>query len=239
MPCGRADRPAGTAGTAGAAGRRAEAARRCRGRRRCARGVPHQPGLSPRAVRADRQCRAAAGHRRLCAPHPPDPLRHAGGRGLPRARAAGALGHDRGVAAGRPRGAGRPVPPPPAAVARCLSRRGAGPGRCLNGSGRASPPPPRGSGITAKSEPAYAAVRHRPIPCARDAAYIGSSVTTARSRFMSFALYIIGLLVLVGGIAWAMSTAGLATVYIGIACLIVLGIGIMMAVSRTRTKDPS
>ncbi|XYI35701.1 Transmembrane protein [Cupriavidus oxalaticus] len=101
------------------------------------------------------------------------------------------------------------------------------------------PPLRRGSGITAKSEPAYAAVRHRPIPCARGAAYIGSSVTTARSRFMSFALYIIGLLVLVGGIAWAMSTAGLATVYIGIACLIVLGIGIMMAVSRTRTKDPS
>ena len=56
---------------------------------------------------------------------------------------------------------------------------------------------------------------------------------------MSFALYIIGLLVLVGGIAWAMSTAGLATVYIGIACLIVLGVGIMMAVSRTRAKDPS
>lgn len=56
---------------------------------------------------------------------------------------------------------------------------------------------------------------------------------------MSFALYIIGLLVLVGGIAWGMSIAGLAHVYIGIACLIVLGIGIMAAVSRTRTKDPS
>ncbi|CAQ72061.1 conserved hypothetical protein; putative exported protein [Cupriavidus taiwanensis LMG 19424] len=60
-----------------------------------------------------------------------------------------------------------------------------------------------------------------------------------RSRLMSFALYIIGLLVLVGGIAWGLSTAGLAPVYIGIACLIVLGIGIMAAVSRTRTKDPS
>lgn len=56
---------------------------------------------------------------------------------------------------------------------------------------------------------------------------------------MSFALYLIGLLVLVGGIAWGLSTAGLAPVYIGIACLIVLGIGIMAAVSRTRTKDPS
>ncbi|HWH81852.1 MAG TPA: hypothetical protein VNU71_06410 [Burkholderiaceae bacterium] len=55
---------------------------------------------------------------------------------------------------------------------------------------------------------------------------------------MSFALYIVGLALLVGGIAWALVTAHVAPVYIGIACLIVLGIGVMMAVSRTRTKDP-
>ncbi|MDT6964621.1 MULTISPECIES: hypothetical protein [Cupriavidus] len=56
---------------------------------------------------------------------------------------------------------------------------------------------------------------------------------------MSFLLYVIGLLVLVGGIAWGLSVAGISQVYIGIACVIVLGIGIMSAVSRTRTKDPS
>lgn len=56
---------------------------------------------------------------------------------------------------------------------------------------------------------------------------------------MSFALFLIGLLLLVGGIAWALSVAGLAPVYIGIACLIVLGLGVMAAVSRTRSKDPS
>ena len=55
---------------------------------------------------------------------------------------------------------------------------------------------------------------------------------------MSFALYMIGLLLLVAGIAWAMGTFGLAPIYVGIICLIVLGIGIMMAVSRTRAKDP-
>ena len=55
---------------------------------------------------------------------------------------------------------------------------------------------------------------------------------------MSFALYMFGLAVLIGGIAWALITAGVATIYIGIACLIVAGIGIMMAVSRTRSKDP-
>lgn len=56
---------------------------------------------------------------------------------------------------------------------------------------------------------------------------------------MSFALFLVGLVLLVAGIAWGLSTMGLAPVYIGVACLIVLGIGIMMAVSRTRAKDPS
>jgi membrane-bound acyltransferase YfiQ involved in biofilm formation len=55
---------------------------------------------------------------------------------------------------------------------------------------------------------------------------------------MSFALYLIGLAVLIGGIGWALIAAGIAMTYVVIACLIVAGIGIMMAVSRTRTKDP-
>ena len=56
---------------------------------------------------------------------------------------------------------------------------------------------------------------------------------------MSFALYMLGVAVLVGGIAWALVTAGLAPVYVGIACVIVLGMGIMAAVSHTRSKDPA
>lgn len=55
---------------------------------------------------------------------------------------------------------------------------------------------------------------------------------------MSFLLYIVGLAVLLGGLAWALITAGLAATYVAIACLIVAGLGIMMAVSRTRSKDP-
>ena len=54
---------------------------------------------------------------------------------------------------------------------------------------------------------------------------------------MSFALFLIGLALLVGGVAWAMITAGIAPIYVGITCIIVLGIGIMAAVSKTRTKD--
>ena len=55
---------------------------------------------------------------------------------------------------------------------------------------------------------------------------------------MSFAIYIIGLGVLLGGIAWGLVAAGIAATYIAITCLIIGGVGIMMAVSRTRTKDP-
>tara|TARA_R110000822_G_scaffold6158_4_gene25830 strand:+ start:3278 stop:3442 length:165 start_codon:yes stop_codon:yes gene_type:complete len=54
---------------------------------------------------------------------------------------------------------------------------------------------------------------------------------------MSFLIYMIGLILTVGGIAWGLVTAGLDTLYIGIACLIVFGIGMMTAVSRTRSKD--
>lgn len=55
---------------------------------------------------------------------------------------------------------------------------------------------------------------------------------------MSFVLYLVGLAVLLGGVAWALLTAGLAATYVAIVCLIVAGVGIMMAVSRTRAKDP-
>jgi len=55
---------------------------------------------------------------------------------------------------------------------------------------------------------------------------------------MSFALYMIGLVLMVGGIAWGLVTAGIATTYVAIACLVVAGIGVMTAVSRTRVKDP-
>jgi hypothetical protein len=48
----------------------------------------------------------------------------------------------------------------------------------------------------------------------------------------------VGLALLIGGIAWALITAGVAVVYVAISCLIVAGIGVMTAVSRTRLKDP-
>jgi len=55
---------------------------------------------------------------------------------------------------------------------------------------------------------------------------------------MSFALYMFGLAILITAVAWGLIIAGLATTYVVIACLVVAGIGTMMAVSRTRAKDP-
>lgn len=56
---------------------------------------------------------------------------------------------------------------------------------------------------------------------------------------MSFALYLIGLVIFIGGMAWGLITAGISGTYVAIACVIAAGIGIMAAVSRTRTKDIS
>ena len=55
---------------------------------------------------------------------------------------------------------------------------------------------------------------------------------------MSFGLYIVGFVILIAGLAWAAATAGIPQLYIMIGAVIVLGIGIVTAVSRTRSKDP-
>ena len=56
---------------------------------------------------------------------------------------------------------------------------------------------------------------------------------------MSFALYMVGFLIFLGGVIWGAVVAGVPHLYIGIAALIFLGIGIFSAVSKTRGKDTS
>jgi hypothetical protein len=55
---------------------------------------------------------------------------------------------------------------------------------------------------------------------------------------MSFALYMIGFLIFTAGVAWAAVVAGVPQLYIIIGAVILLGLGILTAVSRTRSKDP-
>ena len=54
----------------------------------------------------------------------------------------------------------------------------------------------------------------------------------------SFAIYLVGMVVVIGGLAWGASLAGLATQWIAVGVVVLLGIGIVTAVSRTRSKDP-
>jgi poly(A) polymerase Pap1 len=56
---------------------------------------------------------------------------------------------------------------------------------------------------------------------------------------MSFALYLIGFLIFIGGVAWGLVTAGVPQLYVAIGATILLGVGIFTGVSRTRGKDPS
>ena len=55
---------------------------------------------------------------------------------------------------------------------------------------------------------------------------------------MNLGLYLVGFLIFVGGVAWGLSVMGVSSTYIVIACLVMLGLGIMTGVTRTRMKDP-
>jgi hypothetical protein len=55
---------------------------------------------------------------------------------------------------------------------------------------------------------------------------------------MSFAIYLVGFAILLIGVLWGMSAAGVPTLWIGIVALILLGMGIITGVSHTRSKDP-
>ncbi|HYP14488.1 MAG TPA: hypothetical protein VEQ63_11240 [Bryobacteraceae bacterium] len=56
---------------------------------------------------------------------------------------------------------------------------------------------------------------------------------------MSFGLYIVGFIMLTIALAWGASMAGLSAQWIGVGVVAMLGLGVMMGVSRTRMKDPS
>ena len=53
---------------------------------------------------------------------------------------------------------------------------------------------------------------------------------------MYFVAYLIGFLILIGGLAWAAVTAGVPELYVAIGSVILLGIGIITGVTRTRRR---
>lgn len=59
------------------------------------------------------------------------------------------------------------------------------------------------------------------------------------SHMSSFAIYLAGMLVLIVGLAFGAYFAGLAMQWIIVGAVVLLGIGMVTAVSRTRQKDPA
>lgn len=56
---------------------------------------------------------------------------------------------------------------------------------------------------------------------------------------MSFAMYMIGLILVVVGLAYGASLANVPAHWIAVGVIAILGLGIMSAVSKTRMRDPS
>jgi hypothetical protein len=55
----------------------------------------------------------------------------------------------------------------------------------------------------------------------------------------SLTIYILGMIILIGGLAYGASVAGLATQWIVVGVLVILGLGVVTGVTRTRQRDPS
>jgi positive regulator of sigma E activity len=54
----------------------------------------------------------------------------------------------------------------------------------------------------------------------------------------SFSTYLIGFIVLIIGLAIAAYLVGVPTMWIAVGAIVLIGIGILSATSRTKTKDP-
>lgn len=54
---------------------------------------------------------------------------------------------------------------------------------------------------------------------------------------MSFSIYLVGFLIVIGGVAWGLILAGVPTVWVIIALIIMVGIGVLTGVGQTRMRD--
>ena len=55
----------------------------------------------------------------------------------------------------------------------------------------------------------------------------------------NFFVYMIGVFLVVGGLAYGASRAGVSGVWIAVGAAVVLGLGVMGAIVKTRQKEPS
>ena len=53
----------------------------------------------------------------------------------------------------------------------------------------------------------------------------------------NFAIFIIGFIILIAGLAYGASMAGMSPQWIGVGVIVLVGIGVVMGVTKTRTKE--
>jgi positive regulator of sigma E activity len=56
---------------------------------------------------------------------------------------------------------------------------------------------------------------------------------------MSFALYIVGFIVLIIGLAWGAHLAHVPQQWIAVGAVVLIGLGLLKAVTHTRQRDPN
>ena len=55
----------------------------------------------------------------------------------------------------------------------------------------------------------------------------------------NLAIFIVGFVILIGGLAWGASMAGMRPQWIAVGVAVLAGIGVVMGVTKTRTKEQS
>jgi hypothetical protein len=61
----------------------------------------------------------------------------------------------------------------------------------------------------------------------------------ARASMTNFFVYMIGVVLVVGAIAYGASLVGLSTTWIAVIAVALVGLGVMGAIVKTRQKEPS
>lgn len=56
---------------------------------------------------------------------------------------------------------------------------------------------------------------------------------------MSFGLYLVGFLILIGGLIYGATLIHMPTHWIAVGTIVLLGLGILTGVKNTRSRDPS
>lgn len=70
------------------------------------------------------------------------------------------------------------------------------------------------------------------------ASTIARSLHPLEALMSSFSTYIVGFIILVVGLALAAYLLNVPTVWIAVGVIVLVGIGVLMATSRTKPRDP-